>query len=365
MPLLGQDQEALLGLLQNNSGGVRPTFGGGLQSIMKGLGGNDFALAMLANSGYSPNKQSFGQIVGNSALQARQMGAQRSEDELMRRYREAQIASLPNQSKTTNIRDYEFLKSLKNPQDQSQFNSLLTSGSGGDPSEVRAYKYWASLSDAEKQDFLKLKRNVGSDYAIETVNGVPTVVYKPAAGGPGAGGGTPLVTPLTNLTQQVAGASAIKQGEAQASAVGKGLGEIQSGIQTKGSNASNVLGMVGEARKVLKDATGSMGGAAIDATAGAFGVSTKGAQAISKLKVLQAGMMLNMPRMEGPQSDRDVQLYREAAASLGEPNVPAETKAAALDMIEQLQQKYQERAAGISGKQLSLDEIRAKYGRKP
>jgi len=195
---------------------------------------------------------------------------------------------------------------------------------------------------------LKLKRNVGSDYAIETVNGVPTVVYKPAAGGPGVGGGTPLVTPLTNLASQAAGASTIKQAENSGGTLGKAQGEIAGGIQTKGANAQTVLGMLDEAEKLIPEATGSSVGAAYDAGARMFGGSPKGAKAIARLKVLQAGLMLNMPRMEGPQSDRDVELYREAAASLGEPDVPREIKQSALEQIRELQERYKARAAGTT-----------------
>jgi hypothetical protein len=83
------------------------------------------------------------------------------------------------------------------------------SRSQSDPAEVAAYKYFANLTPEQKQEFLKLKRNVGSDYAIETVNGVPTVVYKPAAGGPAVAGSTPLVTPLTTVDKQAAGAAQV------------------------------------------------------------------------------------------------------------------------------------------------------------
>jgi hypothetical protein len=153
-------------------------------------------------------------------------------------------------------------------------------------------------------------------------------------------------TPLSNLPSVASSAETVKQAEGRGGALGKAQGEITGGIQTKGSNAASVLGMTQEARKILAESTGSMGGTAVDSVAGAFGYSTKGAQAGAKLKVLQAGLMTNMPRMEGPQSDADVALYRQAAAQIGETTIPVETRAAALDTIDALQRKYQDRAAG-------------------
>lgn len=70
------------------------SFTGNLRRGLNQFAGNqDLALALLANSGYGP-KRSFGQVLGQSALEAQKMGQQRSEDELMRQYRMAQIAQL-------------------------------------------------------------------------------------------------------------------------------------------------------------------------------------------------------------------------------------------------------------------------------
>jgi len=59
--------------------------------------------------------------------------------------------------------------------------------------------------------------------------------------------------------------------------------------------------------------------------------------------------MTNMPRMEGPQSDADVKLYRDAAGQIGDPTVPASIKKAAVGTIRQLQEKYKERADSLNG----------------
>jgi hypothetical protein len=126
--------------------------------------------------------------------------------------------------------------------------------------------------------------------------------------------------------------------------VGSAAGEAQGGSVKKATAATSILGMLDLAGPLVDAATGSLAGAGADKLAAAFGKAPSGAEAIAQLKVLQAGLMLNMPRMEGPQSDRDVELYREAAASLGDPTVPRPIKKAAIKTIRDLQQRY--KAAG-------------------
>jgi hypothetical protein len=113
----------------------------------------------------------------------------------------------------------------------------------------------------------------------------------------------------------------------------------------KEAAAKNILAIVDEAEKLIGDSTGSYLGAAYDLGAQAVGKSTAGAQATAQLKVLEGQLMMAQPRMEGPQSDKDVALYRQMAGQIGDPTVPRETKKAALSKIKSLQQKY----AGTGG----------------
>jgi hypothetical protein len=150
--------------------------------------------------------------------------------------------------------------------------------------------------------------------------------------------------PLSSIENEAAGAGAVKQAEGYGAAFGKAAGEIAGGIQKKGSDATSAQNMLEGADALIDIATGSAAGNVRDKFAGAFGYSTDAATALAELKVLQANLMLNQPRMEGPQSDRDVELYRDAAASLGDPNVPAPQKKAALRQIFRIQDQYKERA---------------------
>lgn len=104
--------------------------------------------------------------------------------------------------------------------------------------------------------------------------------------------------------------------------------------------AGNALGIIQEARKLLDKGTGSYVGAGVDQAARAVGMATGGAVATAQLKALEGALMMAQPRMEGPQSNLDVSLYRQMAAQIGDPTVPAEMKKAALDSVEALHRKY-------------------------
>lgn len=95
-----------------------------------------------------------------------------------------------------------------------------------------------------------------------------------------------------------------------------------------------------EARQLLQKATGSGIGSLYDKAAGFVGSTPQGAKEATQLRTLSGWMTSNVPRMEGPQSDRDTQLYRDMAAMVGDDKVPRDQRLAALDTLEKLQDKY-------------------------
>lgn len=97
-----------------------------------------------------------------------------------------------------------------------------------------------------------------------------------------------------------------------------------------------------EVKKLLPKATGSYAGAGVDFLGRAVGVSTDGAKATAQLKTLSGQLVALMPKMSGPQSDKDVQMYREMAGELADDTKPIQTRLAALQTIEQLNNKYRE-----------------------
>ena len=105
-------------------------------------------------------------------------------------------------------------------------------------------------------------------------------------------------------------------------------------------DARDTLSLLERAEKILPSATGSRGGQLVDAAAGLVGTSTPGAQATAQLQTIAGQLTAKMPRMQGPQSDRDVQLYQQMAGDLANPAIPTETRLAALRTIRALNQKY-------------------------
>lgn len=111
-------------------------------------------------------------------------------------------------------------------------------------------------------------------------------------------------------------------------------------LKKKGVQASNVVGLITEAKKVLPLASSGALEAAGTAGAKLIGKSTDASKADAQLKVIAAGLTSNVPRFEGPQGVLDVELYKQAAADVGNSEIPYEDRLAALDTMESLQQKY-------------------------
>jgi hypothetical protein len=108
----------------------------------------------------------------------------------------------------------------------------------------------------------------------------------------------------------------------------------------KVTDAKEVLGLLNMAEPLINESTGSLIGAGVDAAAGAFGHGTDGAKAASRLKAIEGLLVSKMPRMQGPQSDKDVMLYKQMAGQIGDSTVPASVKAEALDTIREINSRY-------------------------
>jgi hypothetical protein len=324
----------------------------GQPSFMQRLGGGlnqfannpDLAMALLANSGYGP-KRSFGQVLGQSALQAQQMGQQRQDDAFKRQYMQAQMQRLQQGGALFGaVQPDKFTpESIKKFEQSGKHSDLVLRPIGMQTGRYNPGDFtpesWASFLST--QDPANLVRYVTPQNAtIEDLAGGKSVVQ------PDRSGKTPpRITTLTTPQDEVDAAARLKAAESQAGAIGAGAGGIIADIQKKGANAKTINAVLDLADPLIDASTGSLVGAGADKIAGAFGKSMSGAEAAAQLQVLQAGLMLNQPRMEGPQSDADVLLYRQAAGQIGDPTVPRGIKKAALQTIRQLQQKYQDRAA--------------------
>lgn len=118
------------------------------------------------------------------------------------------------------------------------------------------------------------------------------------------------------------------------------LSPDQAKRQEKLEKAKEIPDLLKEAESLLPKATGSGLGAVRDIAAATVGQSTEGAKNLASLKYIQSQLILKMPRLEGPQGVLDLKLYESAAADIGNPFVPADTKKAALDTIKRLSNKY-------------------------
>jgi hypothetical protein len=139
-------------------------------------------------------------------------------------------------------------------------------------------------------------------------------------------------------------------------------------MQKGAMNSRDTLNYINEARTLFKKGPTASGvGSLIDAGAGAFGMSTPGADAAAQLDTLSGWMVSNVPRMEGPQSNFDVQNYKTMAGMVGDRTKPLSQRLAALDTLERLQKKYEHlnsdgAAARPAGGGSNIDALLKKYG---
>lgn len=128
-------------------------------------------------------------------------------------------------------------------------------------------------------------------------------------------------------------------------AMTQGGGQIQGGpvaeaVVKNQKNMEKLGGLINQAREILPQATASGLGAKVDDANRFFGRTTSSAQNAAKLGSIGGNMMMLMPRMEGPQSDADRRNYETMAGKVGDPTVPAEERAAALDAMEEIAVRY-------------------------
>ena len=108
----------------------------------------------------------------------------------------------------------------------------------------------------------------------------------------------------------------------------------------KVQNAKAVYDVIKEINTALPKATGSGIGERIDNVYRFFGTTNEGMKATAQLQILGDRLLKSVPRFEGPQSDRDVQSYKEAAADLANSKKTVPERQAAFQTIQALNKKY-------------------------
>ncbi|TXH46566.1 MAG: hypothetical protein E6Q97_29310 [Desulfurellales bacterium] len=187
------------------------------------------------------------------------------------------------------------------------------------------------------------------------------VVVKGQGGGvyviPKRGAPTPtstgLVDPTVTLGINKENADNAKASDAVLKDAAGRVDTYRSGVK----QANDILTVAPQIEKLLPLSTGSGAGALRDAAGNLVGISTQGSQAAAQLKVLSNKLLMAVPRFEGPQSDKDTATYREAAGSIGDSTLPAETRLAALRTVQQLAAKQRDTMNGAL--KTELDRVKA------
>lgn len=165
-----------------------------------------------------------------------------------------------------------------------------------------------------------------------------------------------MVTPLTPGQQR---AATKKQVETEAGERGKRavkVGEEAGRLDVAIDELDGLL----KPGSILDQATGSGFGAMLDAAGRFVGYATPGAKATAALGPIASKILMEVPRFEGPQSDADVKVYKEAAGRLADPTVTVAERRSAAEQIRRLMLKRRDQiAASGAAKPRAQTQIRA------
>ena len=129
--------------------------------------------------------------------------------------------------------------------------------------------------------------------------------------------------------------------------------------QEEAQRLDRVDAILPEIKKLLPNATGSKVGSLVDAAAGSVGYTTDGAATTAQLQTLAGQLVALMPKMSGPQSDKDVDMYKQMAGDLANPAKTVKQRQAALSTIQMLNNKYRAtskpKGGSTTGSKSSLD----------
>lgn len=119
-------------------------------------------------------------------------------------------------------------------------------------------------------------------------------------------------------------------------------GKFAEDLRKNVKNAKDAFGTIKSVSEILRTNEPSSGRAEniITGTREFFGGGGKQSQADAKLKVLGQKLVQQVPRFEGPQSDKDVASYQAAAGDIGNANMPIASRLAALQTLVDLNKKY-------------------------
>lgn len=116
--------------------------------------------------------------------------------------------------------------------------------------------------------------------------------------------------------------------------------------KTLGKEATQALDSVQRARELLNAKPTASGiGSLVDSGLSFFGQTTKAADLAAGLDVVAGDLLRTVPRMQGPQSDKDVENYKTQAGRVADRTIPTEQRLASLAEVE----RYHRKAAAQNG----------------
>lgn len=119
-------------------------------------------------------------------------------------------------------------------------------------------------------------------------------------------------------------------------------GEFAAETQKNIKNAKNAFDTIKSVAEIFSTGTPSSGRGEniITGTREFFGGGGEASKSDAQLRVLGQKLVQQVPRFEGPQSDKDVASYQAAAGDIGNPNMPIASRLAALQTLVDLNKKY-------------------------
>jgi hypothetical protein len=121
-------------------------------------------------------------------------------------------------------------------------------------------------------------------------------------------------------------------------AAGKFSEELRKNVK----NAKGTFDLLKDASGILNTGNPSSGmlESMTTSTKQFFGKGGETSKADQRLNMIAGALTMTQPRFEGPQGVLDVKLYEKQAGDLGNPNLPIETRLAAVQQMINLQKKY-------------------------
>lgn len=198
--------------------------------------------------------------------------------------------------------------------------------SGGEsPSAVREYQFYSGLTPEEQSRYLSVKRaqqvlDLGPSFGVLSPEGA--------------------VTPVADKQLAPADLPETKYQQTEAQEKAKVDVALEETLRKKSVDGNDSLMLLTKAKELLPQATAGKLQEGVKAGAAVFGKATEGSPADAQLNIISAKLVGTVPRFEGPQSNTDVQMYKEAAGNLANTSLPAADRMAAADFMMELASKY-------------------------